>query len=79
MTQSYLGFIIILTVAITAVVLFARTVARKPYSTEDYQLPLLESIKDTSVKTVANGAKAPRGTPKTNSKRASRPSKELIK
>jgi len=57
MTSFYLGLLIILIVAITAVLLYVRTVARSTFNIEDLLSPPWDDNNASSVKTAVSGAK----------------------
>ena len=53
----FLGLLIILIILIIVAIMYVRTVARSTFSIEELLSPPWEDTSDTSVKTVASGAK----------------------
>lgn len=75
MTSFYLGLLIILTVAITAVLLYVQTAVRRASNIEDLLLPPWDDNSDTSVKTAASGVKLQKAVRKPRKKTVSTQSK----
>jgi hypothetical protein len=75
MTLFYLGLAIILTVAITAALLYVQTAVRSTFNIEDLLSPPWDDNSASNVKTVESGAKPQKAVRKPRKKTASTQSK----